>query len=407
MMNVTLSEAHLEYITKFVAMREKSPKMARFWLQAASRSLLPDGRIHVCYRHRLPMRETVDLKHSPSKQNAFYCGLMKCGLAWVCPLCAVRLSEQRREMLTIALDNARSIFLPVMVTYTVRHNASQRLADLLGGMLAAYRRMRQSRAWRTLKDEFMVEGEIRTVEITYGDDGWHPHFHVVLFMTIDILHFARQTRQNAQGEAIGVDYDLNHIRTALEGHIVPMWLDALRFYGLDALAERALRVTSDYDELSGYVTKFGSELPESDRKWTLAEEATKGSSKKARSDNNLGVWEILLYAGIGVKRFEALFLEYASATQGKSGLQWTPGLRERLGVEDTEGKILHDESEPDEVLLAQFDYQQWQLILRHNAAGRILDIAATGDDERVYKFLDGLTESERGASVPYPSPMTY
>lgn len=406
-MQLSLEPHHLEYITKFVAMREKSPKMARFWLQSVSRNLLPEERLRVCFRHRVPERETVDLKHSPAKQTAFYCGLMKCGLAWVCPLCAVRLSEERRAMLTTALDNARSIFLPVMVTYTIRHNASQRLGDLLSGMLAAYRSMRQSRAWRTIKEEFMIEGEIRTVEITYGNDGWHPHFHVVLFMTIDILSFARQTRHNAQGEEIGVDYDLNHIRAALEAHIVPMWIDALARYGLDALPERALRVTSDYDELSGYVTKFGSELPESGKKWTLAEEATKGSSKKARLDGNLGIWDILLYAGIGLERFKRLFAEYAAATKGKSGLQWTPGLRERLGVEDTEGKILQDESERDEVLLAQFNREQWDTILKHDAAGRILDIASTGDDEKMWRFIDGLTEQERKIHVGYPSPLTY
>lgn len=406
-MRLTLSDRSLEYITKFVEMREKSPKMARFWLQSVSRDLLPEERIRVCFRNRVPEGNTVDLKHSPSQQRAFYCGLMKCGLAWVCPLCAVRLSEERRAMLTTALDNARVMFLPVMVTYTVRHNAGHKLADLLKGMLSAYRGMRQSYAWRTIKDEFLIAGEIRTVEITFGDDGWHPHFHTVLFMKLDILSFARQTRQNAQGEAIGEDYDVNHIRGALEAHIVPVWLEALHKVGLDALPERALRVTADYDELSGYVTKFGSELPESGKHWTLAEEATKGASKRGRIDGNVGIWDILLYAGTGAERFKRLFLEYASATKGKSGLQWTPGLRELLGVIDTEGAILEDEREHDEILLAQFNREQWATILKHNAAGRVLDLAASGDDERVWKFLDGLEKPDWTTHVPYPSPMTY
>lgn len=397
-MQTALSAVHLEYITKFVAMREKSPKMARFWLQAASRHILSDSRLRVCYRYRVPEKTTVDLKYSPERKSAYYCNLMKCGLGWVCPLCATRLSEERRSMLSLALSNARTIYLPVMVTYTIRHHKGERLADNLNGMTSAYRTMRQQRSWRVIKEEFLIEGEIRSTEITYGDDGWHPHFHVILFMSLDILKYAIRTHQNGLEGASEV-YDVLELRDALQNHLARLWLEALAKVGLSAMAGPALKVTADYDQLSDYMTKFGTELPESGKKWTLAHEATKGGAKAARADGNVSVWELLMLAGIDVPGFTKLWVEYSLATKGKSSLQWTPGLQARLGVKDSEGNILLDEFTNDEILLAQFDVTTWDKILRHDAAGRVLDLASTGDDEKVWHFIDGLKEREETVSL--------
>jgi len=170
-------------ITKFVAVSEEHPRAARFALQAIAMDILPNERIRVCCRVPVVNRTTVDILHNPTTNTARYAGLMKCGLAWICPLCQMRLAEKRREQLNQGMFNARGRFDIFMATYTVRHSRADRLKPLLENMIAAYRFMRQQYSWRVVKEEYAIVGEIRATEITYSEEsGFHPHFHVLVFV---------------------------------------------------------------------------------------------------------------------------------------------------------------------------------------------------------------------------------
>src|SRR4029453_12484487 len=74
-------------------------------------------------------------RETPSGQvthSDFYCGLMTCGLVWLCPVCAVVITEHRRRELVAAMEKwvgaGNSVFL---LTQTIRHHKGQRLAGLL------------------------------------------------------------------------------------------------------------------------------------------------------------------------------------------------------------------------------------------------------------------------------------
>lgn len=374
---MTVKTGHLEVITKFVAAREKHPKAAMFALQAVSRSLLGDSRIKICYRYRIPDRN-VEVWHNGKRSSAYYTGLMKCGLQWVCPLCSSRLSEKRREILRQALDNSRAKFVPVMVSYTCQHNQSDRLLVLLTKMLAAYRRMRQSRAWRTIKEEFLIVGECRTMEITHGDNGWHPHFHVLMFLDIAILPYVKD------GETYPMETNLYE---PIKRHITREWLEHLRHFGLDGQEGPALHVRGDWASLDDYLTKQGSAMPKQADKWGVAEEMSKAQRKKSRA-GGVNVWDMLILHYAGVKPYGQLFLEYFEATKGKSMMQWSPGLLARLNVtEQNEDDMLQQEPEPGDLLLVSLSSEQWRVVLDAAAEGQLLDVAATGDYEKVATFL--------------------
>lgn len=71
-----------------------------------------------------------------------------------------------------------------MATLTVRHEASDS-AKLARDVRSCWRAMMQQRRWRTWSKQHGIEF-ICAEEITRGDNGWHPHLHVLLLPTIDI-----------------------------------------------------------------------------------------------------------------------------------------------------------------------------------------------------------------------------
>jgi hypothetical protein len=218
---------HLVLLTKFVDAREKKPRAALFALKSEVQRLIPDNRVNICYNHRLPEREIVEVWLKAKESRAYYQGLMKCGQIWACPICAQRTALLRKKILTAAIENSRDKFLPLMVTYTVRHGRGERLETLLNGMTAAYRTMRQSQVWRLYKDEYLIRGEVRAVEITYGEDsGWHPHFHTILFLGHEILQYIKN----------GENYDVENLRGSLERHLTPEWIGSLERHSMTALA---------------------------------------------------------------------------------------------------------------------------------------------------------------------------
>jgi len=108
-------------------------QVKRFALQAAARSLLPGERVAFCLRRPIPGRATVDVFQAPIIGSAHFGGLQVCGSVWMCPVCSAKITERRRVELQggLACWCGRS----VLVTFTLAHNRSECLPDVLGGLL--------------------------------------------------------------------------------------------------------------------------------------------------------------------------------------------------------------------------------------------------------------------------------
>jgi hypothetical protein len=74
-----------------------------------------------------------------------------------------------------------------LITLTFPHSHQDNLGDLIGdaksktGLKGALRLLFQSRGWKSFKDRFNVAGFARAIETNYGANGFHPHYHFVLF----------------------------------------------------------------------------------------------------------------------------------------------------------------------------------------------------------------------------------
>ncbi len=123
-------------------------------------------------------RVEVVLYADESGHRVGFGGLRTCDSPWACPVCAPTLAERRGEALAKTLAYFHSLgFRIVHAVLTVRHTRNEPLVDVFGALADAWRYMTKSRAFRPYWEGL---GYARAIEVTYGQNGWHPHAHMAL-----------------------------------------------------------------------------------------------------------------------------------------------------------------------------------------------------------------------------------
>lgn len=315
-----------------------------------------------------PMVATVDVMKHPEGNRAYYKGLMVCGMVWICPLCAARITEERRQELTRAL--AVSGFTAYLVTYTVRHNMRQSLKSLLDAMQQAFRSMKSGKAWQFLKDEYSWVGSIKSLEVTHGDNGWHPHQHELVLLDEPLSKSA----QNGL---------LSDLRIKWDGNLKRHGYGASWAHGVD------LRATDE--DVQEYVAKFGHEPVV--MSWGLEHELTKQPVKKGKVGGRTPT-QLLADYGNGDLNAGRLWKDYAFTFKGKKQLVWSKGLREILGLEQEIPDTEIVATLPDGVLLlTSLNSTEWKAIIRADIRGEVLDKAASLDIIQFRRWLGGKLEN--------------
>ena len=157
----------------------------RFALKSVVNRLLPTSRTSKCCRWRVP-KQALQVHRSTEHGKAFYSGLQVCASVWACPVCAAKISERRRAELVTAVALAKSMGLHVkLLTLTVPHGLGDELPVLLEQIRNAWRRTSSTRAGDKLRKLLGIKGTIRALEVTHGQNGFHPHLHVLLFLEQD------------------------------------------------------------------------------------------------------------------------------------------------------------------------------------------------------------------------------
>lgn len=346
----------------------------RFYLQSLARELVPEKRVGWCLR-RVALNVAggdgwVRIMHNSERNTAHYSGLVVCGLLWACPVCAAKISEGRRVELAAAIK--ASGYHAVLVTYTLRHNVSDRLKSLLDDTLEAYRKLKSGRRWQGVKASYQWVGSVRSLEVTHGGHGWHPHIHELVLLAAPLDDTTRY---------------------ALLSELRDMWLHALAKTGRDASYLWGIDVRDAAAEVADYVAKFGRE-PIEEKRWTLEHELTKSAVKKARRGGRSPM-QLLWDYGQGDQEAGQLWREYALTFHGRNQLVWSRGLRALLGL----GAVVSDaelakECDPAARILAELDRNQWEVVLRNEARGELLRVARSGSAAAVFDFLDGLRGME-------------
>ena len=299
------------------------------------------------------VRVLQDLQH----HAAHYGNLFVCGSVWTCPVCSAKIQQRRREEVQQAVQKGWDSGMAVpMVTFTFPHVRFDSLEDLFKRQAVAFKYLRAGRAWIDFKKSVGLHGFIRSLEVTHGANGWHPHTH----------------------EAFFVDQSS---RLLLQSRLLTMWISACDKAGLlgsDLEAFRRYSVVVTWDSDPDYYQKMDN--------WCVSHELTLTSHKLGKNGS-------ITPFGFLQRQAPAdpfLFVEYAKATKGKRQLLFSKGLKDWAGLYDIDDQTLADDSLVPADLLGLLDAQQWRIVRGNDAQAELLDAAEQGGWPAVQLFLRSL-----------------
>lgn len=356
-------------------------RLLRWALQAEARAVLPNERVAECLRAINPMAAGVQVMYAPLQQAAHYKSLLVCGSVWMCPLCAAKISERRRDELERAITRHTGDQGGVyMATYTVSHSRHDVLSDLLQTFLQARKRVKQGKAAQHRKEHFGVMGTVSVLETTWSMlNAWHPHSHELIFTAWQ--HTIREQLLYEKSMRIA-------------------WRQAAAAEGLLMNDRHGFRLDKTYGAVADYVAKFGRQPVR--KPWGVESELAKGHLKRGRGPvEHLTPFGLLYGLYQGRDELAPRFQEYASCFKGKHQLNWSGGLRKRLlGTEEekTDEELAAEERE-EAVLLGLLTRKEWRVILANDARGELLEVARAGDWAQVQAFLVSI-----GCPVPSDRP---
>lgn len=321
----------------------KRHRAQRFALKSVVNRLLPTSRTSKCCRWRVP-KQALQVHRSIEHGKAFYSGLIVCASVWACPVCAAKISERRRAELVTAVALAKSMGVHVkLLTLTVPHGLGDDLPTLLVQIRNAWRRTTTGRAGKDFRKLLGIKGTIRALEVTHGQNGFHPHLHVLLFLEQDATN------------------------GCVQGLFTPIWQDACTKAGLPRPSDAHGCRVDDGSKAAAYASK-----------WGLESEMTKSHTKQGRNGSRTP-WDFLrafLERSEGWEQSAHLFRTYAAAFKGQRQLYWSNGLRAllALGEEATDEEVAAVQ-EDNAHMLAELTDDQWRAILRTKSETIVLDMA--------------------------------
>lgn len=292
-----------------------------------------------------------------TSDKAFYNGLQVCAMPWTCPVCASKISERRRQEVAKGIQQAEVLGLKVyLVTLTVPHGLGDDAGQIVDKMTKAWTSLWQGRRGVELRNSLGLFGHIRALEVTHGANGFHPHFHVLMFYHPD------QTKLEAWEKL-----PLSWQKAAVRAGLPPPSL------------ERGCQIDNG-QKAAQYVAKGV---------WGLESEVTKGHVKKGKKGSRTP-FDLLRDYMHGDKRAGALWRVYVDAFQGRRPLYWSNGFKKLLAIAELSDEEIT--SKPDDersLLLAVINDGQWRVIYRRHLESAVLDLAETSVDA-MRLFLESL-----------------
>jgi hypothetical protein len=262
-----------------------------------------------------------------------YSGLYRCGDFWRCPSCRVTLGIRRARQVETALrahvDAGGSALL---ATYTVPHTRDESLPVVLARLAGTWRRYAKS-ALRDVLGRHYV-GNVRSLEVVHGVNGWHPHYHALLFVAGGLPYLTPVAVALAErwSQVAGAD-----------------WRADVRQVARDGVAAVARYLTTDGVAGAAFETANPAAKVPAGRSYTqlLDDYARYRSSSDA-----------------------ALIYEYAAALHGVHHLTVSPRLRRLYDFVDP---ALNWSEIADEDVLALLNSEEWLSIVNAAEEWNVLD----------------------------------
>lgn len=262
----------------------------------------------------------------------------QCGRVWVCPVCCAKIKARRAvEIERICASHVAAGGTLSMLTATVRHDRSMALVDVRRAVGDSWRKVQRLKSWALLRS--VLVGQIVAPEVTVGENGWHPHLHVLLCLRPGV----EQVELNALLAGFRDDW----LRLVNESLGVSPSVERavhLLHFGSDASAAAA-----------GYLSKVAKEL-------------TAGEMKSGRDPFSLAD-----RFAEGDAQAVARWIEYAAAMKGCRSVAFSSGLRELYAVEVLDEVELLEDDESVGTEICFVSGWNWNLALRDGVLVALLE----------------------------------
>ena len=338
--------------------RKTRKRRHAFELQKTARAILPgDHRIQKC--HRYSAYGTTYTTIETNGERSRLSGVHTCDCGYACPVCAPKIAMKHAKELAAACTAAYAKGWRVLhVTYTVSHHMGTTLDEVLSSIADARRKyFTAGRGYQALSNAAGIQGSARGLEVTHGDNGWHPHFHELLFCS-------------------------GNVPDNFEASLSERWIASLAKIGAFASPDHAVRVEEGSQHISEYLNKIGHLPIEGGH--SIEMELSHGYGKIARKEGKTP-FALLDAAHEGDADAARLFREYSTCMAGRALIRWSKGLREALEL-SAEESVGGDLSEVEFSEVAALEWAALKVISDHCIMPAVL-LAATAGFEVLAMFL--------------------
>ncbi len=362
--------------------RRSSADLAQLLIATVCGDLEAARRIVQCGR-AVRSRSGVVLKRSVDGY-VYASGLVTCGSPWSCLACSYKIRAKRARHIAQAVAAHLAAGGGVLFgTFTMSHDRSEALADLWRVLSGGWAHVTAGRQWVDFKAAFGLVGNIKSVEVTHGGNGWHPHLHVLFFI-----------------EAPMNDFDREHDYRAFRRSLRERWIHWFATKaGRNVSQEFGIRFEpvkpDDSERIGIYCTKVGYELAMAD-------------TKIGRAEGHRHPFAIAHDAArYGDKADVMLLREWIVGSKRKRSIHWSGDTIKAYVADDadvTDVELAQEEQIGDQALLV-LDRDLWrQLISRRDGArAGFLRLFETGGD--CFDALYYLAELGIGAELNESGPL--
>jgi predicted nucleic-acid-binding protein len=338
----------------------------------ASKLLKHKFRVKYCLKRKINKSELVNVCWNESTKKAHFGNVIRCGSVWVCPVCAKKITEKRRTELAsinerwkkgitlyspLAQDKnfiGAPVFIPeivqgytYLITLTNPHYAQDRLSDLREKQKEAMKKFFSDRKGRYIFDHLMGKRfHVTNYEVTYGQNGWHPHHHILVF----------------SDKYLSI-HEFNELHEIMADH----WRSSLAAVGIRKVKEHEKFIACDFQD-GTYADQYVG-------KWGIEHEMTKGHVKKGKE--TFTPFDLLRLSEKDDLIFEKfpskLFQEFAIAFKGARQLVFSRGLKHSFAIKDISDDQIADSVLDEAEFLTNVEDMAFHLLCKYKKRAQFLD----------------------------------
>lgn len=332
-------------------------------------------RVQICLKRKIDRNKLVNVCFNESTSKAHYGNVIRCGSVWVCPVCAKKITEFRKNELkqitekwisgitikkleskpkdfigpkNLLIGNSIDKGHLYLLTLTMPHYSFQSLSLLKEKLkIASTYFFGGKNNEKMFQNQLGKHFHVKNTEVTYGQNGWHPHHHILIFSDkyLSIKEFSK-------------------IRDDLADH----WSKSLHHAGIRKLKGDEKYIACDLQDgtyASDYVAK-----------WGIESELTKGHIKKGR--DSFTPFDFLRLIESDSKAFDKdpsdLFREFADAFKGVPQLSYSRSCKFAHSLEDKDDDEIMNQTLDEAIFLRDVDDYAFKLICKHKKRAQFLDL---------------------------------